>query len=93
MPVEVGPVMPRFMIIFIQDFGNDLNRLLVVELRVVMQRFMRRLVRMGVLVVMIMIVVMMMVVIPVPVVVMVMVVLRNGAAAIFTHCITLLLEF
>ena len=80
MGIKMGAVVRRFLIVFIQDLRNDINGLLIVELRVVMKSLMCRMMRMG----MIMTVVMVFMV-----VIVVMNMIRDRAAAVFTHIFSL----
>jgi hypothetical protein len=89
MLIEMLTVMACFLIVFIEDFGNNRNRLGIIELRVVVQCLMRRLVGVRVFVMVVMI---MMIVVGMGVFVAVFVdmsmrviMICNGASAIFAH--------
>jgi len=78
MGIEMGAVVRRFLIVFVQDLRDDRNGLLVIELRVVVERLVRRVVIVGMIVFMMMIMVVMMFVVSIYMV-------CNRTAAVFTH--------
>jgi hypothetical protein len=59
----MGPVVRRFVVVLVKNFRDDIDGLLIVKLRIMVQCLMRRLVGVGVVVVMIVMVVMRMYVI------------------------------
>jgi len=73
----MGTVVRSFVIVLVEDLRDHLDRLFVVELRIVVQRLVRRLVRMGVLVFMTVVVMV--------VVVMMVVMVRDGTTAVLAH--------
>jgi hypothetical protein len=80
--VEVGTVVGRFVVVFLPDLADDRDGLGVVELGVVVERLVGRLVALaGMVVIVVMVVVM--VVMPFSVIVVMMV--DDGTSAVFTH--------
>jgi len=78
MIVKMFPIVLRFLIVFIQNLFDNLDRFFIIELRIMVECFMRCVVGMGV-------VAMISVMVVIVVVVMMMIVIGNGASAIFTH--------